>query len=96
MTAYECGSDVQSSRLSPSSVCARRKRRSQSIPAELAAPSTSPYTERPTECAPSLEAGAAHKVSEYNHAWGGSEALLSGRIEVIPTERADIPKVNWL
>lgn len=63
MTAHECGSDVQSSRLSPSSVCARRKRRSQSIPAELAAPSTRPYTERPTGCTPSLEAGAAHKFA---------------------------------
>ncbi|XP_070762168.1 tripartite motif-containing protein 66 [Enoplosus armatus] len=50
VTAHECVSDVQSSRLSPSSVCTRRERRSQSIPAELAAPSTSPYTERPTGC----------------------------------------------
>ncbi|XP_030574072.1 tripartite motif-containing protein 66 isoform X2 [Archocentrus centrarchus] len=61
VTAHECVSDVQSSRLSPGSVCSRRKRRSQSIPTELAAPSTSPYTERPTGCARSLEAGAANK-----------------------------------
>ncbi|XP_069549504.1 tripartite motif-containing protein 66 [Brachyistius frenatus] len=61
VTAHECVSDLQSSRLSPSLVCTRRKRRSQSIPTELAAPSTSPYTERPTGCTPRLEAGAAHK-----------------------------------
>ncbi|XP_068587051.1 tripartite motif-containing protein 66 [Cebidichthys violaceus] len=51
VTAHECVSDVQSSRLSPSLVCTRRERRSQSIPAELAAPSTSPHTERPTGAA---------------------------------------------
>ncbi|XP_040900764.1 uncharacterized protein trim66 isoform X2 [Toxotes jaculatrix] len=63
VTAHDCVSDVQSSRLSPSSVCTRRKRRSQSIPAELAAPSTSPYTEKPTGCTHSLEAGAANKYT---------------------------------
>ncbi|XP_008288642.1 tripartite motif-containing protein 66 [Stegastes partitus] len=61
VTSRECASDAQSSRLSPSSVCSRRKRRSQSIPTELVAPSTSPYTERPTGCTNSLEAGAAAK-----------------------------------
>ncbi|XP_031701865.1 tripartite motif-containing protein 66 isoform X1 [Anarrhichthys ocellatus] len=61
VTAHGCVSDVQSSRLSPSLVCTRRERRSQSIPAELAAPSTSPYTERPTGCTHSLQAGAATK-----------------------------------
>lgn len=61
VTAHECVSDVQSSRLSPSLVCSRRKRRSQSIPAELAAPSTSPYTERPTGCTHGQEAQAANK-----------------------------------
>nr|XP_020465414.1 tripartite motif-containing protein 66-like isoform X2 [Monopterus albus] len=63
VTAHDCVSDVQSSRLNPSSVCTRRKRRSQSIPAELAAPSTSPYTERPTGCTHSPEAGAANKYA---------------------------------
>ncbi|XP_062271641.1 tripartite motif-containing protein 66 [Scomber scombrus] len=63
VTDHKRGSDVQSSRLSPSSVCARRKRRSQSIPAELAAPATSPYNERPTGCTHSREAGAAHKFA---------------------------------
>ncbi|XP_022047978.2 uncharacterized protein trim66 [Acanthochromis polyacanthus] len=61
VTTRECVSDAQSSRLNPSSVCSRRKRRSQSIPTELAAPSTSPYTERPTGCTNSVEAGAATK-----------------------------------
>ncbi|XP_076739195.1 tripartite motif-containing protein 66 isoform X1 [Maylandia zebra] len=62
VTAHECVSDVQnSSRLSTGSVCSRRKRRSQSIPTELAAPSASPYAERPTGWARSLEAGAANK-----------------------------------
>lgn len=61
VTTQECVSDAPSSRLSPSSVCSRRKRRSQSIPTELAAPSTSPYAERPTGCTNSLEAGAANK-----------------------------------
>ncbi|XP_073319947.1 tripartite motif-containing protein 66 [Pagrus major] len=63
VTAHECASDVQSSRLSPSLVCTRRKRRSQSIPAELAAPSSSPYAERPTGCTHGLEAGAANKYA---------------------------------
>ncbi|KAM7424191.1 hypothetical protein PAMA_000502 [Pampus argenteus] len=63
LTAHERGSDVQSGRFSTSSVCARRKRRSQSIPAELAAPSTSPCSERPTGYAHSLEAGAIHKYT---------------------------------
>ncbi|XP_056228355.1 tripartite motif-containing protein 66 isoform X2 [Seriola aureovittata] len=66
VTAHDCVSDVQSSRLSPSTVCARRKRRSQSIPAELAAPSSSPYTERPTGCTHSLEAGAANKYASMD------------------------------
>ncbi|XP_035008560.1 tripartite motif-containing protein 66 isoform X1 [Hippoglossus stenolepis] len=56
-TAHDCVSDVPSSRLIPSSACARRTRRSQSIPAELAAPSTSPYAERPTGCTHIPEAG---------------------------------------
>ncbi|XP_044049533.1 tripartite motif-containing protein 66 [Siniperca chuatsi] len=66
VTALECVSDVQSSRLSPSSMCMRRKRRSQSIPAELAAPSTSPYTERPTGCTHGLETGAANKYASMD------------------------------
>ncbi|KAM8894540.1 tripartite motif-containing protein 66 isoform 2-T5 [Spinachia spinachia] len=57
-TAHECVSDVQSSRLSPDLVC--RDRRSQSIPPELAAPSTSPYTERPPGCSPSPQAVAKY------------------------------------
>ncbi|XP_056269396.1 tripartite motif-containing protein 66 [Pseudoliparis swirei] len=61
VTAHECVSEVHSSRLSPSLVCTRRERRSQSIPAELAVPSTSPHTERPTGCTHSLRAGAATK-----------------------------------
>ncbi|XP_031180091.1 tripartite motif-containing protein 66 isoform X2 [Sander lucioperca] len=61
VTAHKCVTDVQSSRLSPSLVCTRKERRSQSIPAELATPSTSPYTERPTGCTHSLQAGAATK-----------------------------------
>ncbi|XP_035508440.1 uncharacterized protein trim66 [Morone saxatilis] len=66
VTALMCASDVQSSRLNPSLVCTRRKRRSQSIPAELAAPSTSPYSERPTGCTHSLEAGAANKYTSMD------------------------------
>ncbi|XP_034737000.1 tripartite motif-containing protein 66 isoform X2 [Etheostoma cragini] len=61
VTAHKCVTDVQSSRLSPSLVCTRKERRSQSIPAELAAPSTGPYTERPTGCTRGLQAGAATK-----------------------------------
>ncbi|MEQ2291325.1 hypothetical protein AMECASPLE_012331, partial [Ameca splendens] len=60
--AYERASDVQSSRLSPNSVCTTRKRRSRSIPTELVAPSSSPYTERPAAgCMNSREAVAAKK-----------------------------------
>ncbi|XP_028298115.1 tripartite motif-containing protein 66 isoform X2 [Gouania willdenowi] len=61
LTAHECASDVQSCRLSLSSVCARRDRRSQSIPTELAAPRASTLNERPTRCTPSPEAGTADK-----------------------------------
>nr|XP_046244068.1 tripartite motif-containing protein 66 isoform X2 [Scatophagus argus] len=66
VTARECVSDVQSSRLSPSLVCTRRNRRSQSIPAELAAPSTSVYSERPTGCTRGLEAVAANKCASVD------------------------------
>ncbi|XP_077941549.1 tripartite motif-containing protein 66 isoform X2 [Gasterosteus aculeatus] len=60
-TAHECVSDVQSSRLGPALVCRGRDRRSQSIPPELAAPSTSPYSERPPGCAQSPRAVAETK-----------------------------------
>lgn len=63
MTAHECVSDVPSSRLSPALACERRKRRSQSIPAELATPSTGPYSERPAGCIRGLETAAADKVT---------------------------------
>ncbi|XP_041650339.1 tripartite motif-containing protein 66 isoform X2 [Cheilinus undulatus] len=66
VTAQECVSDMQSSRLSPSLVCTRRKRRSQSIPAEVAAPSSSPYSERPTGSSHSPEAGAANKYTSVD------------------------------
>ncbi|KAE8297011.1 Tripartite motif-containing protein 66 [Larimichthys crocea] len=66
VTAHECVSDVPSTRLSPSLVCTRRKRRSQSIPAELASPSTSPYSERPTGCTRGVEAGTANKYTSMD------------------------------
>ncbi|XP_059205360.1 E3 ubiquitin-protein ligase TRIM33 [Centropristis striata] len=66
VTAHECVSDAQSSRLSPSLVCTRRERRSQSIPAELAAPSTSPYAEKPTGCTYGLQTGAATKYNSMD------------------------------
>ncbi|KAM7015747.1 tripartite motif-containing protein 66 isoform 1-T2 [Tautogolabrus adspersus] len=66
VTAHKCVSDVPSSRLSPSLVCTRRKRRSQSIPAELAAPSSSPYSERPTGSSHSPDAGAANKYTSVD------------------------------
>ncbi|XP_034046951.1 LOW QUALITY PROTEIN: tripartite motif-containing protein 66 [Thalassophryne amazonica] len=73
VTVSQCGSDVQSSRLSPKSACARRKKRSQSIPPELADPSTSRCTERPTECTHSLEAGPADKCDvAVGPRWRGS------------------------
>lgn len=88
MTAHECVSDVQhSSRLSPGSVCSRRKRRSQSIPTELAAPSASPYAERPTGWARSLEAGAANKVTPHQNVIARGEAELSERIGLIKVRR---------
>lgn len=70
LTNPECFPDVQSSRLSPGLACARRERRSQSIPAELAAPSTSAYCERPAGCSPSQEtaAAAANKVTAASEA----------------------------
>ncbi|CAN9507109.1 unnamed protein product [Ophioblennius macclurei] len=61
VTAHECVSVVQSNRLSSTSVCTRTKRRSQSIPTELAAPSSSLHAERPARCAHSPQAGAANQ-----------------------------------
>ncbi|XP_041862641.1 uncharacterized protein trim66 isoform X2 [Melanotaenia boesemani] len=65
-TVHECVSDVQSSKLSSSSACSRRKRRSRSIPAELAAPFTSPYTERPPGCNNSRVAEASKKYDSVD------------------------------
>lgn len=67
-TAHDCVSDAQSNGLNSTSVCTRRKRRSQSIPAELAAPSSSPYAERPPGCNHSLDAGAVNKVTLHQSA----------------------------
>ncbi|KAM9860542.1 tripartite motif-containing protein 66 [Aulostomus maculatus] len=66
VTVLECGSDAQRSGISPSSACTRRTRRSQSIPAELADPSSSSCTERPKGCTQSLEAGAANKYTSMD------------------------------
>uniref|UniRef100_G3PSR2 Tripartite motif containing 66 n=1 Tax=Gasterosteus aculeatus TaxID=69293 RepID=G3PSR2_GASAC len=65
--SHECVSDVQSSRLGPALVCRGRDRRSQSIPPELAAPSTSPYSERPPGCAQSPRAVAETKVTLHQN-----------------------------
>lgn len=82
MTTHECAPDVQSSRLSPSLACTRRKRRSQSIPAELAAPSTSPYAERPAGCAHGQEAGAVNKVTlSHTAITSGEDVKLCWQIE---------------
>ncbi|CAB1448244.1 unnamed protein product [Pleuronectes platessa] len=70
-TAHDGVSDVPSSRLSPSSACARRTRRSQSIPAELAAPSTSPHTERPTGWTHAPEAGKKYADPRQRRASDG-------------------------
>lgn len=63
MTTQDCIPDGQSSRISPSLACMRSKRCSPSIPAEMATPSTSPYSGRPTECTYICETGAANKVT---------------------------------
>lgn len=82
VTTHECVSDVQSSGLSPSVACTRRKRRSQSIPAELAAPSASPYSERPTGCTHGQEAGTANKVTRnHNMLTREEEVKLGWQIE---------------
>ncbi|CAL9701644.1 unnamed protein product [Knipowitschia caucasica] len=62
VTAPEFVADVERSRLSPNPVCERREKRSQSIPAELAAASTiNPYTEPLPACPQSLQAAATDK-----------------------------------
>ncbi|CAF99647.1 unnamed protein product [Tetraodon nigroviridis] len=58
VTTCERGADMQSSRISPSLVCTR-KQRSQSIPAELSAPSTGPLSERLIGCTGDRETRAA-------------------------------------
>lgn len=63
VTTQDCIPDGQSSSSSPSLACMRSKRRSPSIPAEMAAPSTSPYSGRPTGCTYICETGAANKVT---------------------------------
>lgn len=65
MTTCERVADMQSSRISPSLVCTRR-RRSQSIPAELSAPSTGPLSERLIGCTQDRETRAADAVTQ-NH-----------------------------
>uniref|UniRef100_H3C4I7 Tripartite motif containing 66 n=1 Tax=Tetraodon nigroviridis TaxID=99883 RepID=H3C4I7_TETNG len=65
VTTCERGADMQSSRISPSLVCTR-KQRSQSIPAELSAPSTGPLSERLIGCTGDRETRAADAVTR-NH-----------------------------
>ncbi|XP_056880592.1 tripartite motif-containing protein 66 isoform X3 [Takifugu flavidus] len=54
VTTCERVANMQSSRISPGLACTRR-RRSQSIPAELAAPFAGPLSERPSGCTPGRE-----------------------------------------
>ncbi|KAK7913319.1 hypothetical protein WMY93_013530 [Mugilogobius chulae] len=62
VTAPESAADVERNRLSPNPVCARREKRSQSIPAELAPASTAnPYTDPLPACPQSLQAAATDK-----------------------------------
>lgn len=63
MTTCERVADTQSSRISPGLVCTRR-RRSQSIPAELSAPSTGPLSERLMGCTEDRETRAADAVTQ--------------------------------
>lgn len=76
MTTCERVADTQSSRISPSLVCTRR-RRSQSIPAELSAPSTGPLSERLMGCAEDREARAADAVTQSL-----SMILCEGEVEI--------------
>ncbi|XP_020794700.2 tripartite motif-containing protein 66 [Boleophthalmus pectinirostris] len=62
VTAPESGADVERSLLIPNPVCARREKRSQSIPAELApASTTNPYIDPPPACPQSIQAAATDK-----------------------------------
>lgn len=63
MTTCERVADTQSSRIGPGLVCTRR-RRSQSIPAELSAPSTGPLSERLMGCTEDRETRAADAVTQ--------------------------------
>lgn len=63
MTTCERVANMPSSRISPSLACTRR-RRSQSIPAELAAPSAGPLSERPAGCTPGRETRDADAVNQ--------------------------------
>ncbi|XP_056135396.1 tripartite motif-containing protein 66 [Lampris incognitus] len=62
VTARQLGADAQSSRLGSGSACGRRRSRSQSIPAELAAASSTSFSaERFSGCARSLETRSMDK-----------------------------------
>lgn len=78
MTTCERVADMQSSRISPNLVCTRRPR-SQSIPAELSAPSTGPLSERLIGCTQDREKHAADTVTEKKHCMIISEGEVKYR-----------------
>ncbi|KAM9764652.1 tripartite motif-containing protein 66 isoform 1-T2 [Menidia menidia] len=95
VTAHECVSDVQSSRLSPSSVSTRRERRSRSIPTELAAPSTSSYSERSPGSTNSREAEARQKYdrvdSRQRRASDGVLCVVKETLSAMTPSRGNLP-----
>lgn len=96
VTAHECASDVQRGRLSPNSLCARREKRSQSIPTELAAASTTnPYTELLPGCPQSLQAGATDKYtsveSRQRRASDGVLCVVKENSATLPPARSRRP-----
>ncbi|XP_061819946.1 tripartite motif-containing protein 66 isoform X1 [Nerophis lumbriciformis] len=88
-TANNCSSEVQRCRLSPSSVCAGGKQRSQSIPAELAASPGGSYCERPTVSTHSTEA-ANMLTRKYPSADPKQRRASDGVLCIVKENSADI------
>ncbi|XP_051919555.1 tripartite motif-containing protein 66 isoform X2 [Hippocampus zosterae] len=91
VTANNCGSDAQHCQLHPSSACTNGKRCSQSTPVELAAPSVSSYSERPTGSPHRSDERTANMVtSKYASADSRQRRASDGVLCIVKETSADV------